>query len=251
MFVPPSSPAAPSVPATASSFWRQDVFDLVALSCILFVVLTAVAMLLYPGGVYTDPGSQGYRFFENYLSDLGQISTISGALNLPSMLFWIIALVGVALGLAAFFLAFTQFFTASPLALWLSRSAALAGAITCVSFIGIAATPKHLGYQILAEHIAFELVAFFSFLLAVVLEIAALRVLERSTPLPRRFLWVFAGFVAALLVYITVVFLGPDDTTLAGEIIQATAQKVIVIAALVTIFAQSIQARRWTSPPKE
>ena len=247
-----SSPAARAGVASTSSFWYRDVFDLVALSCILFVVLTAVAMLVYPGGVYTDPGSQGYRFFENYLSDLGQTQTLSGVPNFPSMLFWIVAMVSVALALCAFFLAFTQFFTASALALWLSRGAALAGSITCVSFIGIAAAPKNLGYPIDEQHIAFELVAFFAFLLAVVLEIAALLVLEHTTPhgLPRRFLWVFVGFVVALLVYITLVCLGPDDTALAGEQIQVTAQKLVVFAALATIFLQSIQARRWVSRAK-
>jgi hypothetical protein len=248
-----SSTASTSARTSSStSFWRRDVFDLVALTCVLFVVLTTVAMLLYPGGVYTDPDSKGYRFFENNLSDLGQISTLSGALNFPSMLFWIIAMVSVALALCAFFLAVTQFFTASPLALWLSRGAALSGSITSVSFISIAATPKGLGHQIYVQHIAFELVAFFSFLLAVGLESAALRALEHTAPprLPRRFLWIFVGFVVALLAYITVVCLSPDDTTLVGERIQAIAQKVVVLAVLVTIVVQSIQARQLASAPE-
>jgi hypothetical protein len=67
---------------------------------------------------------------------------------------------------------------------------------------------------------------------------------------PHRFLWVFVGFVVALVAYITVMYVGPNDTTLVGERIQAIAQKVIVLASLVTIYLQSIQARRMASRPE-
>src|SRR5579872_3769679 len=141
MFVTASSPAAR---AATGTFWRRDVYTLVALACILFVVLTAVAMLLYPGGTILDATTHGYRFFENYFSDLGLTRARSGAPNLPSMLCFIVALVSVGLAFIAFLVAFTRCCAAAPRALRLSRRAAWVGAITGVSFIGIAASPRDL-----------------------------------------------------------------------------------------------------------
>jgi hypothetical protein len=123
MSVTTSSSTLPAAPASTSGFWSRDVFDLVALACILFVVLTAVAMLVYPGGTITDHASRGYRFFENYFSDLGLTRARSGAVNLPAMLLFMVALVSVALALSAFFLAFTRFCAAAPLR-WPPRSPA-------------------------------------------------------------------------------------------------------------------------------
>lgn len=248
--VPTHWPPSPVGRAATSRRWRRDVFDLVALACVLFVILTAVAMLLYPGGTIVDPTATGYHFFENYLSDLGLTRSRSGAANGPTMLLFIVALVSVALALGVFFLAFTRLCAAAPRALRLSRRAALVGAITCVSFIGVAGTPRDLAYP---EHVAFELLAFPSFLAAVVVEIAALRALEHAAPpgLPRRFLWVFVGFAVALAAYLVLLAFGPPDTTLVGERIQVTGQKVIVYAAIAMVLLQSGQARRLASRPSE
>jgi hypothetical protein len=203
-------------------------------------------MLVYPGGTITDHASRGYRFFENYFSDLGLTRARSGAVNLSAMLLFMVALVSVALALGAFFLAFTRFCAAAPRALRLSRGAALAASLTCVSFIGVALSPRDLAYP---EHITFELLAFPSFLAAVALEIAALRALERTAPpgLPCRLLWVFAGFAAVLAAYIALLAFGPSDETLVGEQIQVIGQKAIVYAAIATILLQAIQARRMVS----
>lgn len=253
--VPPTPPTPPTLPSSpvartaTSRFWTRDVFDLVALACVLFVVLTAVAMLVYPGGTIMDHAAKGYRFFENYFSDLGLTRSRSGAANVPSMLCFSVALISVALALGAFFLAFTRFCVAAPHALRLSRRATLVGSITCASFIGVAVSPRDLAYP---EHVAFELIAFPTFLAAVALEIAALRALARSSPpgLPRRFLWVFVGFAVALSAYLALLAFGPPDTTLAGERIQVTGQKVIVYAAIATVLVQSLQARWMARAPR-
>ncbi|HYM27211.1 MAG TPA: hypothetical protein VET66_03630, partial [Steroidobacteraceae bacterium] len=169
-----SSSALAAARTVTGRFWQRDVYGLVALACVLFVVLTTLAMLLYPGGTIVDHTTQGYRFFENYLSDLGVSRSRSGAPNLPAMVCFMVALGSVGLALGAFFVAFTRWCAGVPRALRLSRRAAVVGAITALSFIGIAAAPRDLLYP---EHIAFELVAFPTFLVAVALEIAALRAL--------------------------------------------------------------------------
>jgi hypothetical protein len=42
-----------------------------------FIVLTAIAMAVYPGGAVYRRGSDGYLFFQNFFSDLGATSTYS------------------------------------------------------------------------------------------------------------------------------------------------------------------------------
>jgi hypothetical protein len=53
------------------SFWRQGIFSLTMIGCVLFVVLTIGAMLFYAGGTLIDPTTSGYSFTTNYFSDLG------------------------------------------------------------------------------------------------------------------------------------------------------------------------------------
>jgi hypothetical protein len=230
----------------SGSFWRRDVYTLVALACVLFVVLTTVAMLAYPGGTIVDTGTRGYHFFENYFSDLGLTRARSGAANLPAMFCFIVALDSVALALGAFFWAFTRLCAGVPRALRRSRRAAFAATITALSFIGVAAAPRDLAYVV---HITFELLAFPWFLAAVAFEIAALRALERAAPpgLPCRLLWPFVALAVALAAYIALLAFGPPDWTPVGERIQVTGQKVIVYTAIATVLAQSLQARRMAS----
>lgn len=237
-----SASAARGAGAATGGAWRRRTFDLIALICALFVPLSAVAMLLYPGGTIMDQASQGYHFFENYLSDLGLTHARSGAVNTPSMILFIVATVSVALALGAFFHTFTGFCAGETRAHRLSRSAAQVGTVTAASFIGVAAAPRDLAYP---EHIFFELLAFATFMVAVALEIAALRALERSAPpgLPRRFLWVFIGFAVVLAAYIALLAFGPPDNTQVGERVQVTGQKVIVYAAIATVLVQALQAR--------
>src|SRR5215471_2718090 len=115
-------------------------FVMVAVICGFFFVLTIIAMVLYPGGSVSSPNSQYYSFFFNFFSDLGQTHVGYGARgtpNLPSMFLFGLALTTTAGGLAAFFVAFSQLFSRSPAAIWLSRLAALCGLGSAISFVGV------------------------------------------------------------------------------------------------------------------
>ncbi|MCA1623860.1 MAG: hypothetical protein LC778_08670, partial [Acidobacteria bacterium] len=92
-------------------FQGANIFRLVAVVCLLFIGLTAMAMLLYPGGTFNDQTSQGYSFFRNFFSDLGMTETRNHASNIISMILFTSALASVGIGLAIFFIAFAQFFT--------------------------------------------------------------------------------------------------------------------------------------------
>lgn len=230
----------------ASSHWHVHwrFFEIVAGICILFVVLTTSAMLLYPGGTFPIRATHRYMFFINYFSDLGQTRTQSGAINLPSMALFTIAVVSVGVGLLLFFRAFSTFFkmhATAPQALRLNRLATRFGNASAVCFIGLALVPENL---FAAGHFLFVQGAFDFLLVAVILTIRALR---RTPDVSAWLTAVNMAFVVVLFSYLPLLAFGPSSKTLLGDEINAVGQKVIVYVAIATIFAQALIVRAQVS----
>ena len=219
----------------------QIAFTVIMWICVLFFVLTIAAMLLYPGGSVAVPDSSRYSFFLNFFSDLGQTHVTSGISNLPSMVLLVVALTTTALGLITFFFAFSRLFVVSLGAIWLSRIAIVCGIVAGISFIGVAFTPWNLFLQAHGEFVTW---AFRAFLAAVVLLIPA-TLLEPG--FPRRYPIVFAVFAVVLFAYVLLLAFGPRSGTPEGSIVQATGQKIIVYASILTILIQSFTARKLVS----
>lgn len=221
-----------------ASFYRFHLFTLVAIGCVAFVVLTLVAMLFYPGGTAVDATSKGYWFFENFFSDLGRTQSRNGVPNTIAAAFFLFALTMAGGGLGLFFIAFPQFFWRR----WPSRFLSLIGSIlglgTAVCFMGVAFTPADL---FLSAHIQFVLWAFRLFPPAVLCYVLAM-FLEKN--FPRRYTWYFLAFLVLLAAYYQLLLHGPDLNTYEGMVIQATGQKVIVYASVVSVLIQAIGARR-------
>lgn len=219
-----------------SRFWQRGVFWLVVAACVQFVVLTAVAMLFYPGGTHTDPTTSGYSFFRNFFSDLGLTRTHGGWPNTVSATLFFIALTLAGSGLVLFFVAFPRFFAGSPLSKALSWLGSAFGVIAGLCFVGVAFTPANL---YLSAHGQFVLRAFQAFPLAVIFYVAAI-LCQRNYP--RRYALVFAVFAVLLIAYLLLLTRGPSSRTPAGLVIQATGQKVIVYASVISILIQSLGA---------
>ena len=222
----------------AAIFFNRNVFHLAAAICILFFLMTAVAMLLYPGGTYVDPTAHGYSFFANFFSDLGATRTPSGAANTFSLILFTSALTIVGLGLAVFFVALTQFFRDGRPSAILPRTAALLGVVAGLCFIGVAFTPWNL---YLAAHNHFVMWAFRTFLGAVLTYgIAILR--ERT--LPNYFAFTFLAFAILLAGYVVLLTFGPSPKLAEGLRIQVAGQKIIVYASVFTVLIQALIAGR-------
>jgi hypothetical protein len=217
----------------------DSMFAIVVVACGLFFALTVVAMFLYPGGRVGDPQSTGYAFFTNFFSDLGQTRTYGGHANGPSLVLFCVALGATAFAMGLFFVGFSLFFAPASPARLTSTLGAVCGIVAGLSFLGVAATPWNV---YLRAHNEFVLWAFRSFLAAVVLCAVAGFV---APNFPRRFAWVFVAFAVLLAVYVGVITLGPRPDTAAGAAIQATAQKIIVYASVLTVLVQALYARAW------
>lgn len=59
---------------------------LVLVSAVVFVVTTAIAMALYPGGTFLDAHTVGHRFFENFFCDLFHAHGLDGRPNRGALL---------------------------------------------------------------------------------------------------------------------------------------------------------------------
>lgn len=218
-------------------FSRKRNFDLVAGGCVLFVVLTALAMLIYPGGTATDPTTRGYSFFTNFFSDLGRTHARNGQPNPIAAPMFFIALSGAGIALIAFSFAFARFFTRARFDRALALLGALAGAVAGACFIGVAFVPADWNG---ALHTQFVFGAFEAFTVAALAYFVAL---ARAPAYPKRYAAVFGGFALLLLLYLGLLFFGPHPRTPNGLLIQATGQKIIVYAAIVSVLIQALGAR--------
>ena len=224
--------------ARLSHSWRQRVFSVIMFGCVLFVVLTLVAMPFYPGGTSADHTASGYSFFSNFFSDLGLTETRTGHPNTVSAILFFTAMVMGGAGLVLFFMAFPQFFTKSKSGRLLSRIGSIFGVISAVCFIGIGFTPANLYKE---AHMAFVMWAFQILPLAVILYAVAIL---REPDYPNRYGFVFVAFAVLLVLYVALIITGPARDSPEGLMIQVTGQKAIVYAIIISIFIQAYGARK-------
>jgi hypothetical membrane protein len=229
-------------------FWRKPVFQAIIVACLLFVLLTTVAMGVFPGGTSTNLTSQGYSFTQNFFSDLGRVTTRSGADNTLARILFTVGLSLAGLSLAVFFVAFTQFF-ARPL--WvrvLSAAGTVLGVTAGICFIGVAFTPADVSGR---AHGQFVLWAFRLFLFAALLYLPALfgAAAFGGRRYPRPFALVFIAFALLLAGYLWLLTQGPPARTPEGYVIQVVGQKVIAYASIFSVALMSWGAIRANASP--
>lgn len=201
-------------------------FPIVMGACGLFIGLTILGMFFYPGGTWADPTTDGYRFFQNFFSDLGMWTTPGGHANPVAATLFLLALTCAGLGLVLFFLTFPRFFAAYGPLKWLSWLGALVGVWSGISFVGIAFTPADI---FLDAHVNFVYSAFLSLPLAIFIFAIAI---WRHPTFPNRYTAVLLSFTVCLIGYIWLLFFGPSGVTPQGFDYQATGQKLIVYIAI-------------------
>lgn len=221
---------------TERSVLRRKELKAATIACVQFVVLTALAMLVYRGGNHLDPHYRAYSFIHNFFSDLGLTRTYRGESNLVPMILFSTALTGAGLGLALFFSAFRGFFARTLLQRTLSGLGTVAGWIAGICFVGVAWAPADRALQ---WHRDFVFWAFQAFPVAVLLFVLAMLLDLRY---PRRYALALAAFLMVLGAYLALIFRGPALNTALGLVVQVVGQKVVVYASVVSVLVQAIGA---------
>jgi hypothetical membrane protein len=201
-------------------------FQFTRATAIIFLLLTPLAMLFYPGGTAVDPSTPGYRFFQNFFSDLGRIVAHNGQPNTAAAALFAIALSLAGLGLTVFFFAAVPLYRPRRLALILGLGGSLFGVLSGLSFTGIALTPADLA---LDAHGWFVITAFRAFLAATLFHAAAVLLAPHY---PNRHAAVYGGFALLLAGYVWLLIQGPGLDSPDGLVVQVTGQKVIAYAAI-------------------
>jgi hypothetical protein len=207
-------------------------YRVTGLTCIQFMVLTAGAMRLYPGGTNVDHASRGYSFLHNFFSDLGLTIAHNGSRNTASAGLFFAALACVGSGLVLLSVTLPQLFRHRRDLRWLSLTGSTVGVVSGLSYIGIALTPANL---LLRWHMHFVQLAFRSFLIVVLFYGAAT---WRHGSYPKKYAVGWLSFAVLLAGYIWLLIAGPSARTEGGLLIQAAGQKIVVYASIACIWWQ-------------
>lgn len=225
--------------------WQRRTFLFTIYAAIQFLLLTVIAMWLYPGGTAVDPTTAGYDFFRNFFSDLGLQHSHSGVYQPLTAGLFFVALSTAGVALILFSVAFRAFFLASALGRWLGYGAIFSGVVSGLGYLLVALTPADLRPE---GHMFGVYVAFLAFPLS-----AAAYALNiyRQPRFPNRYGHILLAFTALLLIYLGFLFWGPGLDSPTGLIIQATAQKVIAYAAIFSLLLTAYGAWQQSEPLKE
>ncbi len=197
-------------------------------AAVQFCVLTAIAMLLYPGGTWFDPTTPHYRFFENFLSDLGATRAFSGRPNHVGSAIFCAAMVSIGSALVAFSWSWRSFGFNHGRARAAGITSQVAGTLSGLAFVGIGCTPWNL---VLAAHNLLVVIAF-TMLLAYV---AGITVLLWRNEHPRGRTAANLAYLGVVLGYVVLVLFGPRLSTPTGHHTQVAGQKLVVYASMIHI----------------
>jgi hypothetical protein len=227
-----------TTPSTSQGKIRQ-LYLVIAVGCAVFVVLTFIAMLTYPGGSVDNHATRGYSFTHSFLSNLGMVTALSGEPNWVSAILFFISLSAAGTCLVIFFIIFLRLFQSSRLQRVLCLIGSTFGVLAGISFVGIAFAPADLARP---AHVQFVMWAFRLFPLAVLFYVP---VLFMDKHYPKVSAWVFAVFCLMLIGYYLLMTNGPSFSSPEGLVIQVVGQKVIAYASILSIGIQSLGAYRF------
>ena len=217
---------------------------------IVFVILTTIAMFLYPGG-YGINGvvtfTTSYQFHLNFFSDLGMLVTETFLSNLPSSILFAIATTIVGVTFILYSLTMPYYFEKKTPQRALAIFGTIFAIISSIGYIIIGFTPwdVFLGAHMIGVFTGFPVSTVFCAFFAIAI------FLEKKYP--NLFAWIFGIFTACMIAYVIILFEGPSGSTLDGRIFQVLAQKVIVYLMMAIILIQAIgtyqvlKKRQWLS----
>lgn len=218
---------------------RRKFLTFVMAACLLFPILTALAMLFYPGGTRDDPSTRGYRFFENFFSELGLSQSYAGGPQTASFLLFTTALTLAGIALVAYFIIAPSLFWERRKLRLLSLVGSIFGVISGLSFIGVALSPADL---YLATHSLFVQLAFVALFVAVAFYTPSVFL---QPGFPNVYGWIDLSFGILLGIYVWLLFKGPGSGSHSGLIIQVTGQKIIAYAAVTSMFFMAYGSQRY------
>lgn len=203
-----------------------------------YFFLTLASMSFFPGGSILSENAEQYRFFENYFSDLGRITTHSGKPNTTSAILFAASLVLVGCGCIIIFVRAPGIIEKKVPRSRVLHALKVSGVMTGVACTGIAFTPWDILYL---PHIICVYIFAVSFLFNCILYAI---ILFRNPAVPRGYVILQVVYGLALSIYILLLFSAPDQRSQEGIKILAVSQKIIVYTGILCLLIQNIGVLR-------
>ena len=201
---------------------------------ILFVILTTIAMMAYPGGTFLNPTAPGYSFTQNYFSDLGRTISRIGVPNLISSTCFAIATVGSGLLMIPYCLLIPQAFPPDSRVRILAKIGQIGGFISCAGYAGVGLAPANLFRTV---HYTCLFIAFAG---TVILSISIGSAIIRSKILAKRYAYLFLLLAIFFICYSAILIFGPPDSTQIGLYQDVIGQKIIIYFEMIVTFVQGL-----------
>jgi hypothetical protein len=206
----------------------------------IFIGFNTIAMLLYPGGTYLDSSTEGYQFFHNFFSNLGEWTARNGEKNTVPATLFNSSLVIFALSYFSFFISFLKLevkYIESKFFQFL-LVASISVAITSFIFISVFSAEETSKFW----HLVFVKIAFRTLFIHAVLQTY---IVVKIPKFDRFISLATIGFTALLFLFLLVMDFGPKALeSQEGLFIQVTAQKAIVVGIMIYFFFQIRSALR-------
>lgn len=194
-------------------------------AALAFVVLTTIAMRVYPG----------YAFWDNFLSDLGMTHTWAGRPNYPAMLLFGSALSTIGIALVAFATTWRTFAFRRERAAALGGASEVFGCLSGCAFVALALAPVD---RMLDDHNGLVVAAFALLLLYTV----SLTIVWGYNAATRPQLLSCVAYVVIVLVYFAVVIYAARvgiGTQRARDLLIGS-QKIMVYASMAYVMYLSL-----------
>lgn len=224
-----------------SHFWTVSVLRFVSS---FFIIAVCVGIYSYPGGNIHDVNQVGYSLANNFLSDLGGYQSHSGDVNFIASFFFNVGMfLFAAVGIG--FLYVPALFREDRVNYRLALAGSALFFLGTGFFAGVGLTPYDLYLDL---HVFFAINAFRFLVPASLLYFI---VLLRSS-VANRFALVTGVYLVCVVAYVVYQIMGGNPFDSAEEMVrQASIQKLIVIASVVSVFSLSFafehQARLQTT----
>ena len=200
----------------------------------VFVIFNTIAMLLYPGGTYLDSSTEGYHFFYNFFSNLGEWTARNGEINTFSASLFNSSLIIFSLSYFLFFISFLKLEVKYIDSKWLRFFLVASISVSILSFIFISVFSAEETSKF--WHLVFVKMAFRTLFIHAVLQ----TYIVFKIPKFDQFIY-FAtlGFTILLFLFLIVMDFGPSaHGSQEGLFVQVTAQKTIVAGIMIYFFFQ-------------
>ncbi len=216
-------------------------FQLLYISCMSFLVFTAIGMFYFPGGTMLDHNTKGYSFFNNFFSELGRWRTHNGETKWISFFTFEVALLFQSVAMFVFNLAFLKYTRSKELNPSAYYVALISGSIFPFLLAGIALTPCDI---YLPNHM---ICVRFGFGLLLPLSLAYTILIRQHHLMPNKYGNVMLTIVIAIALYLLMIFFGPDPKKVGY--VQQTSQKIIVYSMVFSLLYLSVGTKKYLHKP--